>query len=188
MNGSLRHYGHEAVRVKGKMFNSAQCPIVFYNTSGEYGWLHNHFQCNITFQNKIWSSVQHLYEASKIKITNERHIENTRIAKNGFLAKKYVEKVIQGDNYRNLEFDKLSFMYKFLKLKFDRDIGCKNYYNFSYHSKLEATNQSRIIFYSPNDLFWECYFDGNNIIGENQLGNLLMQVRAENFKKLYVVR
>lgn len=159
-----------------KLWDVNACPIIFRDTKDHYGWLHNYFKCSIKWDDENWNSAEHVIQANRLK--DPYHQGRVRKASNAFLAKKYTNELIQNNSTQQIEnFNLLDVIYEVLNLKFNKTT--RDEYSTYLSTKLECTGDSRIIYYSTIDHELGCSFDHNTLIGQNQLGEILMKIRYE---------
>lgn len=139
--------------------------IGFYNR--EFYCLDNFSSFKIKYKGRIFSTVEHAYQAYKFMKT-DRKIANEII--NAFSADE--TKRIAGRNADKIRADwddvKLQFMEEFLRCKLEQNPYVKE--------KLLMTKNYTICEDSPKDEFWGI---GPNRNGRNELGKLWMKLRAE---------
>jgi N-glycosidase YbiA len=136
----------------------------FYSERGEYGELSNFAPYPISLRGKRWPTVEHYFQAQKFEDDAAR--EEVRRAKSPALAAE-----IGRDRRRQLRRDwdkaRLGVMREAVEAKFRQ------------HSELcellLATGEARLVEHTENDDFWG---DGGDGRGRNELGRILMAVRA----------
>lgn len=130
--------------------------------SGEHRYLSNFWTCSVVFEGTVYPSVENAYQAAK---TLDHDIRKRFYDCSAFEAKKRGYKVELRQDWDDV---KLDIMYQLVKDKFTRDKTI---------SKL-LTDTSGIELVEGNhwgDVFWGVCRGK----GENHLGKILMQVRAE---------
>ena len=133
----------------------------------ENRWLSNMWPCEIWYGGLRFNSVEHAYVAAKTTDGVERL--KIKSIEDPHTAKKYGRKLKLRDNWDTL---KLGYMEAFLIQKFDPEIKLGQ--------KLIATSDVLLVEGNCwNDTFWGVC-KGK---GENNLGKLLMKIRAENQSK-----
>ena len=138
---------------------------------GENRFLSNFFPCNIAFDNMVYPSVEHAYQAQKFPINNREQFIHLTAGKAKRLGKS--GSIVLTDSQR------ISIMENFLRIKFSEQ-------NIELREKLLKTGQSPIYeFNNWGDTFWGVISKGNSIVGKNNLGRLLMQIRRELFMYEY---
>jgi ribA/ribD-fused uncharacterized protein len=143
--------------------------IRFYSINGPYGDFSNLARFPIRLNGLLWSSVEHFFQAQKFAGTSlENEIRKTRL---------YSQAAKIGRNRRNKirpdwKSSRVELMRKALKAKFTQHPDLK--------LLLLSTKDAVLIEHSEKDSFWA---DGGNGSGKNMLGHLLMEIRAELFKK-----
>lgn len=140
--------------------------IKFYSTRTTHGYLSNFSRHTIQLDNKRWPTVEHYFQAMKFPNDPERQ-ERIRRADNPKLAKKIAwekDARIRSD-WDNIRSD---IMLKALRAKFTQ------------HPELQRdlldTGSEELIEHTRNDSYWG---DGGDGVGQNKLGQLLMQIRNE---------
>ena len=112
----------------------------------------------------MYPTLEHAFQAQKF--LNEETREQIRLAMSPLVAFRI------GRNSPGKREDwnevKLNVMYELLKEKVEQHEEVKQ--------KLLETGEQEIIEENPNDSFWG---NGNDELGENHMGKLLMKVRAE---------
>ena len=140
--------------------------IKFYSKGEQqYRFLSNFYPCQIVYEGKIWPSAEHAYQAKKY--VPESMQEHVRLLPTAAATKRYAR-----DNERMVRADwqkvKVLVMWDILYQKFTQHLELL--------AQLDATGQEKLVEDSPWDSFWGCGRDGK---GKNQLGILLMELRAE---------
>ena len=138
---------------------------------GEYRWLSNFWPCYLIYQDILYPSVEHAYQATKVEnVDIKTAIKNCQTPAD---AKDFFE--VQGvrpDPGWTIP-KKLGIMEELLKIKF----GGKD--PFLTRALLETCDADIIEGNTWNDTFWGVC----NGSGENNLGRLLMKVREELFQQ-----
>jgi len=134
--------------------------------TNEYRFLSNFYPCQITYEDMIYPSVEHAFQAAKCLTIMER--KKIQAAQTAGLAKKMGRKV----NLRNdWERVKIDIMRIILKNKFTNSTLQQLLLNTGSAQLIEGNNW--------HDTFWgKC-----NGKGQNQLGKLLMEIR-DGFKTI----
>ncbi|MBN1430158.1 MAG: NADAR family protein [Anaerolineae bacterium] len=140
-------------------------PIYFYSPHNTYGCFSNFSPHGIHLKGKWWPTTEHYFQAQKFAGTSHeeeiRHAKTPKQAANmgrdrGRPLRKDWEKVKDGimrDAVRE-------------KFRAHQDI----------QTVLLETGDEEIIENAPNDYYWGC---GANGSGQNKLGKILMEIRAE---------
>jgi ribA/ribD-fused uncharacterized protein len=127
----------------------------------EYRWLSNFWPAQVVFDGKTYNSVESAYIAGKTKDKSEREI--IRNLPTPGKAKRYGKDIALRDDWDEV---KIPIMRNLLTQKFKKGSELGN--------KLLSTGNIELIEGNTwGDTFWGVC-DG---IGENHLGNLLMQIR-----------
>jgi ribA/ribD-fused uncharacterized protein len=140
---------------------------------GEYGWMSNFHKCDCWWEDKLYPSSEHLYQA--FKATNDKDRELVR--KHPFEGlKTFARHIKMRDDWDEVKYDMMTCA-----------LMSKFYNNRELRFKLIATGDIRIV--EGNnwcDSYWgvcscpKC----DKIEGKNMLGVLLMDIR-EHFKSYY---
>ena len=139
-------------------------PIRFYAVSGEYGELSNFARYPIALRGKRWPTVEHFFQAQKFAAPADQ--EAIRAAKSPMIAARMGRSRTRKLR-RDWEKVKLGVMRGAVEAKFRQhdDLG----------ERLLATGEATIVEHTENDEFWG---DGGDGSGRNELGKILMAVRA----------
>jgi N-glycosidase YbiA len=143
--------------------------IYFYKVDRPYGYFSNFSPHAIDLDGQHWPTVEHYYQAQKFLGSEfEYLIAKIRSAPTPELAAEI------GRKYSHLPSTdwpqrKLAVMEKALRQKFTAHLELRQF--------LSDTETATIIEDSPIDYFWGCGLDRS---GKNHLGEILMQIRAEN--------
>lgn len=138
--------------------------IHFYGYTKEYGEFSNFYDAPIIYQDNLWPTSEHLFQAQKF-INNKEYSELIRKAKNPAKAKSLgnTRMIKIRDDWESTKDD---IMYMILKLKFDQ------------HPKLKqlllSTKGKQLIEHTQKDKYWA---DGGDGSGKNMLGKLLCKLR-----------
>ncbi len=135
--------------------------INFYSLHGEYGCFSNFSRHPIFLKSKRWRTSEHYFQAQKFAGTPDE--EEVR------MATKPMEAARMGrDRKRPLRRDWEAVKRDAVRAKFAQ------------HPDLAAvllgTGDARLVEHTPNDSYWGDSGDGS---GQNRLGQILTQVRAE---------
>jgi len=142
--------------------------ITFYDVDQPFGELSNFSEHPVYFDNIIWKTVEHYYQASKFN--NTRIKEKIRHAESPVIAKD-ISQLYSHEIAPNWTVNKIMVMEKSVTGKFNQHPELQKI--------LTSTGDKRIIELSPYDAFWGDPGDGS---GENNLGKILMRLRKK-FKK-----
>ena len=150
--------------------------ISFTKTNLPYGWLGNMFAAPITYQGQIWRTSEALFQALRFEDIGIRELIRTKksplVAKNvckgkEFLAKRVVEPMSTEDIHN---------MRLCLQLKFDQHPDLREKLlktgDHIIFEDVSARNRAR-------HKFWGAVKINNQLDGQNMLGKLLMELRAE---------
>ncbi len=129
--------------------------------AGAYRWLSNFYYSDFNFDNKIWPSVEHAYQAYKTTDPIEREI--IRNAPTAAAAKALGQRVFMRPGFND---DKIIYMENFVYQKFSQNEGLRDNLLNTKDWWLEEGN-------TWNDTYWGVC----NGSGRNELGRILMDVR-----------
>ena len=134
---------------------------------GDNSFLSNFYKSDIKYNDEIYATAEHLFQALKIENKDERN--NIRISKTPAIAKRMGRNVILRTDWEDVK-DKL--MYMIVRLKFlqnnDLMLKLKNTENYSLiEGNYWCDN------YWGNCTCYKC----KNIKGFNKLGKILMKIR-----------
>src|ERR1035437_8040051 len=135
---------------------------------GEFNFLSNFYPSNIeTHGGRIYPTLEHAFAASKTLNEDERAAINS--ANSPGLAKRLGRKVTLRPDWNDI---RIQVMRELLAIKFS---------SYPLSVKLLATGDRELIEGNVwQDFFWGCVKDKNGKwIGENNLGKLLMELRAK---------
>jgi len=139
--------------------------IKFYRTGDEYGCFSNFAPYPIRLGGKLWPTSEHYFQAQKFE--DEQHAEAIRNEKSPMIAAR-----MGRDRSKPIKKDweaiKVTVMTAAMRAKFTQHPDLR--------SVLLATGDANIIEHTANDSYWG---DGGDGSGQNMLGQILMQVRAE---------
>jgi len=139
-------------------------PIRFYSVGAEYGELSNFARYPISLRGKRWPTSEHYFQAQKF--ADPRDQEQIRGASTPMLAAQWGR-----DRKRKLRRDwesvKLGVMREAVEAKFRQHDELR--------ALLLATGDAKLIEHTDADDFWG---DGGDGSGRNELGRILMAVRA----------
>ena len=138
--------------------------IRFYSVTDEHGELSNFARYPIQLKGKRWPTSEHYFQAQKF--VDPRDQEEIRAAKTPMLAAQWGR-----DRKRKLRRDweraKLGVMREAVEAKFRQHEELRDL--------LLATGDAKLNEHTENDDFWG---DGGDGSGRNELGRILMAVRA----------
>ncbi len=133
---------------------------------GEYFFLSNFFYSPFEFDGEIYSTVEHAFQAAKTFDTEQR--QGIRLAASPAQAKQMGRAVQLRPDWEQVKFD---IMLALLRLKFSQA---------DLRQKLLDTGDSELIEGNTwGDKVWGCVLYKGQWVGQNHLGKLLMQVRAD---------
>ncbi len=142
--------------------------IFFYSVNEEYGCFSNFYKSTFELDGKIWTTVEHYYQAMKFDGYPEVQ-EEIRVVNWAGRTKR-----LANGKYRDLwEWNKWkrirdNIMFKALLAKY--------FQNSDLAEMLLATGNEELIEHTKKDKYWA---DGGDGSGKNRLGQLLMNVREE---------
>ena len=139
---------------------------VIDNFDGEFGFLSNFAEADITVGKRVYKTIEHAFQA--LKTVNENDREKIHQSPTPGKAKRLGRKVTMRPNWDNL---KTGFMLKLLKQKFSEPKFRELLINTGDVPLIEANHW--------HDNYWgDCRCSKcENKNGQNVLGHLLMQVR-----------
>lgn len=145
---------------------SNQGPIRFYHSDQPWGELSNFSRHAVFLFGRVWPTVEHYYQAQKFAGTPAE--ENIRRAATPMLAKRLALEL--GPKQRRAGWSEIreEIMLNGLRAKFRQHPDLR--------ARLLASGDRLLVEHTSNDAYWG---DGGDGSGENRLGVLLMQVRAE---------
>ncbi len=142
--------------------------IYFYKVKAPYGCFSNFSPHPIDLGGKMWSTVEHYYQAHKFEGTEFEYLmAEIQAAPTSELAAK-IGRDPAHQPHADWDLHKCEIMYRAVWQKFSSYPDIQQI--------LLDTLDAEIIEDSPVDYFWGCGIDRS---GQNQLGRILMQVRAE---------
>lgn len=138
--------------------------IEFHSVHAEYGELSNFAPYAITLRGRRWPTVEHYFQAQKFAAAADQ--DEIRRAKTPMIAAR-----MGRDRSRKLRRDwervKVGVMREAVEAKFRQHPDLREL--------LLATGDARLVEHTENDDFWG---DGGDGSGRNELGRVLMAVRA----------
>jgi N-glycosidase YbiA len=142
--------------------------IYFYKVDAPYGCFSNFSPHAINLEGKNWSTVEHYYQAHKFQGTKLEYLmaEIHAVSTPELAAK--IGRTAQYQPHPDWDLRKCELMYRAVRQKFSQHLDIQQI--------LLDTLEIEIIEDSPIDYFWGCGIDRT---GANQLGQILMQVRAD---------
>ena len=139
---------------------------VINSFQGEYFFLSNFFYSPFEFNGEIYSTVEHAFQAAKTFDTEQR--QSIRLAASPAQAKQMGRTVQLRPDWEQVKF---GIMLALLRLKFSQA---------DLRQKLLDTGDSELIEGNTwGDKVWGCILYKGQWVGQNHLGKLLMQVRAD---------
>lgn len=161
----LEEYGEGASCASTKKRSLAE--IRFHIKTGEFGWLSNFAPYPISLDAKEWPTSEHYYQAQKFAETDPAHAEALRRTKRPRDARRMGRDPAHVPDPHWTE-RKDEVMRKALLAKFNQHVELG--------AKLLSTGDAKLIEHTAADSYWG---DGGDGTGENKLGTLLMEVRAQ---------
>ena len=144
--------------------------ILFYSVREPYGEFSNFAPYPIELKGKRWPTSEHYFQAQKFTGTQQENA--IRLAKSPMVAAR-MGRSRKHPLRRDWEAVKDEIMREALRAKFTQHQELK--------SLLLGTGDAVIVEHTTNDNYWG---DGGNGTGQNRLGLLLMELRA-NFRESY---
>jgi N-glycosidase YbiA len=142
--------------------------IYFYKVNAPYGCFSNFSPHSIDLGGKKWATVEHYYQAHKFEGTEFEYLmAEIQAAPTPALAAK-IGRDPAHQPHANWDLHKCEIMYRAVLQKFSSHLDIQQV--------LLDTLDTEIVEDSPVDYFWGCGIDRS---GQNQLGQILMQVRSE---------
>jgi N-glycosidase YbiA len=136
------------------------------NFHGENFFLSNFFPAPVSYEGEIYPTVEHAFQAAKTLDREQR--KSIQDAETPAKAKQMGKTVTLRPDW---EQEKLAIMLELLRQKFSQP---------ELRQKLLATDDAELIEGNTwGDRFWGCVLVEGQWVGQNHLGKLLMQVRAE---------
>lgn len=144
------------------MFNKAKEPKAIEEFQEEYRFLSNMWECPVYYDDMLWSSAEHAYQAAKTLIKVEKDM--VMASASPYAAKKAGRMVTLREDWDNV---RLEIMHDIVLAKFSLSPLRERLLETGERTLREGN--------SWNDTFWGVC-DG---IGKNHLGRTLMTVRIE---------
>ena len=141
-------------------------PIHFYHSDQPWGEFSNFSKHSVFLNGKIWPTVEHYYQAQKFSEAN--HQEQIRCCLTPMKAKTLAYELSDQHGRTDWVNVRKQIMLEALESKFAQHPDLAN--------KLLSSGERQLIEFTEKDDFWGDSGDGS---GQNRLGQLLMQVRAE---------
>lgn len=142
--------------------------IYFYKADEPYGCFSNFSPHPVVMDALRWPTSEHYYQAQKFSGTPDAHlgeiIRQAATPEQAAALGRDRSRVVRSDWERV----KCGVMYDVVRVKFQSHPEIQ--------SVLLGTGDQFIVENSPTDYFWGC---GRDRSGENHLGRILMQIRAE---------
>jgi hypothetical protein len=139
--------------------------IYFFDEAAEYGYCSNFATAPILLKGKLWPTTEHYYQAQKYAGSTRE--EDVRLAHSPMVAKNLTrlpEPAVRAD----WDQVKVAVMYVAVRAKFQQ------YPHLA--ELLLSTGNATLVEHTEKDRFWG---DGGDGSGQNWLGRVLMDVRAE---------
>jgi ribA/ribD-fused uncharacterized protein len=131
----------------------------------EYPWMSNFYIHKMNYDDKVWRSVEHLYQA--LKFHDEALREEVRKLKTPKETKVLANDVLRQYIREDWHDIKVYVMQSAVALKFE---------DAELRAKLLATGDKKLIEHSPWDSFWG---SGKDMQGQNWMGRILMELRKD---------
>jgi N-glycosidase YbiA len=142
--------------------------IYFYKVDAPYGCFSNFSPHAIDLEGVTWATAEHYYQAHKFQDTKFAELMwQIHAAPTPEIATK-IGRNPEYQTHPNWDLRKCAVMYRAVLQKFSTHLDLRQI--------LLDTIDAEIIEDSPVDYFWGCGIDRS---GANQLGRILMQVRAD---------
>jgi N-glycosidase YbiA len=142
--------------------------IYFYKVDAAYGCFSNFSPHSIELDQQKWATVEHYYQAHKFQGTRFEYLmAEIQAAATPELAAK-IGRDPKHQTHPDWDLNKSAVMYRGIWQKFSNHLEIQQI--------LLETGAAEIIEDSPVDYFWGCGIDRS---GQNQLGQILMQVRSK---------
>ncbi|MBU2978909.1 GTP cyclohydrolase II RibA [Alteromonas sp. C1M14] len=141
-------------------------PVHFYHSDQPWGELSNFSRHSVFIDSIIWPTTEHYYQAQKFE--SHQLKEQIRCAASPMLAKSIAHQHLEKYGRTDWINVRERFMLRALRAKFTQHPDLA--------AKLQDTGHRLLIELTDNDEYWGDPGDGS---GQNRLGQLLMQVRAE---------
>jgi N-glycosidase YbiA len=155
---------HRTLDSRARLGESMNEPLYFYTKTMPYWGLSNFAPPGFAADGVFWPTVEHYFQAQKFESADVRErIRRAATPKEARAMGQSRQHVIRADWDRSRE----AVMLHALRLKFAARAAA---------DLLISTGDRPLVESSPFDFFWAAGQDGT---GQNRLGHLLMQVRAE---------
>ncbi len=140
-------------------------PIYFYSNTDKYGVFSNFSPHGIQMEAGWWPTIEHYFQAQKFEDEDyQSKICRVRSPKEAKSLGQTRKLPLRSD----WEEIKEDLMLQAVRKKFETHAEIR--------ALLLATGEEELVENAPNDYYWGC---GKNGTGQNKLGQILMQVRAE---------
>jgi hypothetical protein len=139
--------------------------ILFYRVSGPYGEFSNFAPFPVRLKGCVWPTTEHYFQAQKFAGTE--HEQAVRQTKSPMTAA-HLGRSRKLPLRRDWESVKGTIMREALQAKFTQHPALR--------SLLLATGDATLVEHTENDSYWG---DGGDGSGQNRLGQLLMELRAQ---------
>ena len=133
--------------------------------TGQYRWLSNFWLCPVKYNDELWASAEHAYQAAKAYCAGSQYYVNyIRLVKSAGEAKQLGRKIFMSPNWDNL---KLWIMRNIVMDKFTR--------NKDLYVRLLDTGEAHI---EEGNNWGDQFYGVCKGEGCNHLGKILMEVRS----------
>lgn len=137
--------------------------LKFYKLNDPGGFMSNFYRSTFKIYGRTWATVEHAYQAQKC--VDDKEYNDIHEAKTPRIARNLGQEVKMRKDWDSV---KRSVMKECCMAKFTQDEMLKK--------ELLDTGDQELIEDSPVDWYWGCGADGK---GQNVLGQVLMEIRAE---------
>ncbi|GAB1347335.1 NADAR family protein [Cloacibacterium normanense] len=154
----------ELIDINCEIISDFAQAIYFYSVNEEYGEFSNFFENGILYQEKYYPTVEHFYQAQKFD--DAEYSEKIRNADSPKIASELgkTRAIKLKENWDDIKVEIMTFA---IRNKFENNERLKDL--------LLSTGKRLLIENSPYDNYWGIGKTGE---GYNQLGNILMRIRA----------
>lgn len=147
--------------------------VIAFNSYNENFILSNMFPCKITYKDKLFHGVDHLYYY--LLYFQHPTVQN-KIAKCKGVCANFKAKKIGDENAELIkditDSQKVNLIMKCIRLKYQQNRHCSDY--------LLGSNDAVLVEHAYwGDTFWGCMLKNGLYEGENHTGKILMQIRDE---------
>lgn len=153
--------------------------ISFTKVKGEYGWLGNFAPYPIEFNNKVWKTSEHLFQALRLMDHTEPYVNIYRES-NPFKAKLIAKKFIKENDLKNITLTNtdLNLMRTVVGLKFKQHPELREKLIQTKDKTIIEDVTKRIGDCNSSSLFWgAALIQGKHWVGLNWLGKILEEIR-----------